>query len=126
MVSQQMIQPGIERVIFEGWSLHERLRQAQTRPTAEGELETWRTLVAPDQQANFTKRLEWDDLIPEQAAWALNPAPATGPTPPLLVGHPGASTHGCSPEQTTRPFGTTGQTIAIRACMAPGSSLGPS
>jgi type 2 lantibiotic biosynthesis protein LanM len=77
-----MIQPGIERVIFEGWSLHERLRQAQTRPTAEGELETWRTLVAPDQQANFTKRLEWDDLIPEQAAWALNPAPATGPPPP--------------------------------------------
>jgi len=82
MVFKQMIQPGIERVMFEGWSLHERLRQAQTRPTAEGELETWKTLVAPDQQANFTKRLEWDGLIPEQAAWALDPAPASGPTPP--------------------------------------------
>ena len=77
-----MIQPGIEQLMFEGWRLHERLRQAQSRSTAEGELETWRILVAPDQQANFSKRLEWDGLTPEQAAWALNPAPATGPIPP--------------------------------------------
>ena len=76
-----MIQPGIEQLMFEGWKLHERLRQAQSKPTAEGELETWRILVAPDQQANFSKRLEWDGLTPEQATWALDPASATSPVP---------------------------------------------
>jgi type 2 lantibiotic biosynthesis protein LanM len=65
-----------ERLLQEGWTLHSRLRQAPQQIGGEQVLESWRTVVAPDQPANFVKRLEWDGLSAAQAAWALTPDPA--------------------------------------------------
>jgi hypothetical protein len=49
-----------DRLLQEGWSLHERLRQSPPDVTGEKVLESWRMVVAPDQPANFGKRLQWD------------------------------------------------------------------
>jgi type 2 lantibiotic biosynthesis protein LanM len=42
----------------------------------------WRQVVAPDNPANFDKRLAWDGLTPAAAAWALDPDPADCPQEP--------------------------------------------
>ena len=69
----------------EGWSLHQRLELA-VAATDHGQpnvpLESWRQVVAPDQPANFDKRLAWDGLDPASAAWALNPPDASIPQNP--------------------------------------------
>lgn len=72
-----------QRLRLEGWTLHQRMRTAKPAQGGSQELEAWRTVVAPERQANFAKRLEWDGLIPEQAAWVLNPeVPAELDLPP--------------------------------------------
>ena len=71
-----------DRLLREGWSLHARLRQSPPSVTGEKVLESWRMVVAPDQPANFGKRLEWDGLTAAQAAWALAPDPAQVPIHP--------------------------------------------
>ncbi len=71
-----------ERILLESWTLHSRLRQAPQQIGGEQVLESWRTVVAPDQPTNFVKRLEWDLLSAAQAAWALNPDPSEVPTQP--------------------------------------------
>lgn len=90
MTSQLPIQPLCdydesalkERLLLEGWSLHDRLRQCPQEVGGEQSLESWRTVVAPDQPNNFVKRLEWDGLCAAQAAWALTPDPSEVPTQP--------------------------------------------
>ena len=82
--------PSLEqRLRLEGWSLHQRLSwiAAHRLPAGEGSvrdeaLQTWRQIVAPDNPANFDKRLAWDGLTPAAAAWALDPDPADGPQEP--------------------------------------------
>jgi type 2 lantibiotic biosynthesis protein LanM len=78
-----------KRLRLEGWSLHQRLRWAVANgvPTVSGAhrddaLESWRKVVAPDTPANFDKRLTWDRLTPETAAWALQPDRSMGPQDP--------------------------------------------
>jgi len=74
-----------EQLLREGWSLHQRLEVA-VATTDDRQLnlplENWRQVVAPDQPANFDKRLAWDGLNPTSAAWALNPPDATIPQNP--------------------------------------------
>jgi type 2 lantibiotic biosynthesis protein LanM len=74
--------PVLEPLLLEGWSLNTRLRQAPEEASRDASLEHWRTVVAPDQNANFSKRLEWDGRSPAQAAWALAPDPAQVPMQP--------------------------------------------
>ena len=77
-----------DRVRREGWSLHQRLQTAQgggaSSQSAEPaiNLNRWRELVAPDNPANFDKRLEWDGLTLASAAWALNPLAESSPPAP--------------------------------------------
>jgi type 2 lantibiotic biosynthesis protein LanM len=90
MASPQLSQPGagqpqapvVERMRLEGWSLNTRLRQAPDEASSDASLEHWRTVVAPDQHANFSKRLQWDGRSPAQAAWALAPDPEQVPMHP--------------------------------------------
>ena len=69
----------------EGWSLHRRIEaaidagEAPKKPTA---LESWRQVVAPDNPANFAKRLEWDGLNAASAPWALDPPAEAIPQKP--------------------------------------------
>ena len=74
--------PVVERMRLEGWSLNTRLRQAPDGASSDASLEHWRTVVAPDQHVNFSKRLQWDGRSPAQAAWALTPDPAQVPMQP--------------------------------------------
>lgn len=82
--------PSLEnRLRQEGWSLHQRLSWAIAHGVAIGgsaqrddPLKAWRQVVAPDQPANFDKRLAWDGLTPEAAAWALQPDAGTCPQDP--------------------------------------------
>jgi type 2 lantibiotic biosynthesis protein LanM len=77
-----------DRVRREGWSLHQRLQTAQGggagSQSAESatNLKRWRELVAPDNPANFDKRLEWGGLTLASAAWALNPPAESSPQAP--------------------------------------------
>lgn len=78
-------------LLREGWSLHQRLETARESAELSKEfaaLASWREIVAPDNAANFDKRIAWDGLSAASAAWALDPpAVATPPTPdwwPLL------------------------------------------
>ena len=74
-----------QRLLREGWSLHQRLDSA---PTAVGELHNrtvlgrWRQVVAPDSLGNFDKRLRWDGFSEASAAWALDPPAAAIPANP--------------------------------------------
>jgi len=77
------------RLRREGWSLHQRLNWAVVHglPSGVGSLrsdalQSWRQVVAPDRPVNFSKRLAWDGLSPEAAAWALQPDTASGPQEP--------------------------------------------
>jgi type 2 lantibiotic biosynthesis protein LanM len=70
----------------EGWSLHQRLEAAMA---TEGQtlrsnihFDSWRQVVAPDNTANFDKRLTWDNLTPASAAWVLNPPAESTPQSP--------------------------------------------
>jgi type 2 lantibiotic biosynthesis protein LanM len=71
-----------ERLLREGWSLHARLRQTPKEASGNTSLDHWRKVVAPDQHANFRKRLQWDGLSPFKAAWALNPNSSQVPMQP--------------------------------------------
>ncbi len=75
-----------QRLRLEGWSLHQRLSWAVTHghPPVGGPHQTdglwsWRQIVAPDNPLNFDKRLSWDGLTLEDAAWALQPDAASCP-----------------------------------------------
>lgn len=82
--------PSLEqRLRLEGWSLHQRLSWIASQGQPPGErsirdeaLQSWRQVVAPDNGANFDKRLTWDGLTPAAAAWALDPDPADCPQEP--------------------------------------------
>jgi type 2 lantibiotic biosynthesis protein LanM len=83
MLSSAAKQSLEQRLRLEGWSLHQRLSWvvAHGLPPVGGSkqndaLQTWRQVVAPDNPANFNKRLAWDGLTPAAAAWALEPGPA--------------------------------------------------
>jgi len=77
------------RLRREGWSLHQRLATAAAaaaatagKPPAAATLAGWRQIVAPDNKANFDKRLGWDGLSEASAAWALDPPPEATPSDP--------------------------------------------
>jgi type 2 lantibiotic biosynthesis protein LanM len=62
----------------EGWSLHQRLEWEGFKagltipqPSRDDLLERWQRVVAPDQTANFMKRLNWDNVTREKAEWAV-------------------------------------------------------
>jgi len=76
-----------DRLRREGWSLHQRLEKAAAaatagEPPAVATLEGWRQIVAPDNRANFNKRLRWDGLSEASATWALDPPPEATPADP--------------------------------------------
>jgi len=78
----EMLEASLRR---EGWSLHQRLDSAAGQSGAletSALLESWRQVVAPDNPANFDKRLAWDDLNAASAAWALDPPAAATPQSP--------------------------------------------
>ena len=78
-----------QALLLEGWSLHERLSWVANHglnqtssalpPPA---LNEWRRIVAPDNSANFDKRLDWDGLTVTPAARALDPSPDDCPQEP--------------------------------------------
>lgn len=81
-----------QKLLGEGWSLHQRLAITATRgveapplPTDGDPLASWRKVVAPDQLEAFAKRLQWDGLTPEAAAWALEPAGLEPPEAPAWL-----------------------------------------
>ncbi|MFM8275870.1 MAG: DUF4135 domain-containing protein, partial [Cyanobium sp.] len=80
-----------DRLRREGWSLHQRLETAAAavaaaaaagEPPGGARLAGWRQIVAPDNSANFNKRLRWDGLSEASAAWALDPPPEATPSDP--------------------------------------------
>lgn len=90
-VAVQKIDTLDARLLREGWSLHQRLEVASSAAEASqagADLASWRQIVAPDNAANFDKRLAWDGLSAASCTWALDPpAGATPQTPhwwPLL------------------------------------------
>ena len=59
------------RLHREGWSLHQRLEAAITSgevPQSGAAIQSWCQIVAPDNDANFDKRLAWDGLSAASAA----------------------------------------------------------
>jgi type 2 lantibiotic biosynthesis protein LanM len=81
-----------QKLLKEGWSLHQRLattalRRAEAPPLAADAdpLAGWRKVVAPDQLDAFVKRLQWDGLTPDAAAWALEPAGLEPPDAPAWL-----------------------------------------
>ena len=84
------VQPSLEQALrMEGWSLHQRLSWVATHglpetyaPLPPSTLQEWRQIVAPDNSANFDKRLDWDGLTATAAAWALAPKPDDCPPRP--------------------------------------------
>jgi type 2 lantibiotic biosynthesis protein LanM len=82
--------PSLEnRLRLEGWSLHQRLNRAMAHGVTSGSeahahdvLQGWRQVVAPDHAANLEKRLAWDGLTPDAAAWALQPDATSCPQDP--------------------------------------------
>ena len=80
------------KILKQGWSLHQRLAITATRgaeapplPKDADPLASWRMVVAPDQREAFAKRLQWDGLTPEAAAWALEPAGLEPPEAPAWL-----------------------------------------
>lgn len=71
-----------ERLWREGWSLHQRLQGAPRVAGRSDALAGWRTLVSPENHANFVKRQRWDELSELSAAWALDPPPEATPKDP--------------------------------------------
>jgi type 2 lantibiotic biosynthesis protein LanM len=78
-----------QRLLYEGWSLNQRLCWASAQSCASDKagnpdeaLKAWRQVVAPDAISNFDKRLAWDDLSLKAAALALRPDPADCPSDP--------------------------------------------
>lgn len=78
-----------QQLLQEGWSLHQRLcctAQKGLLPESEALanhwLKSWLQVAAPDDPANFEKRLDWDGLTTDTALWALNPDPADCPQDP--------------------------------------------
>ena len=77
-----------KRILREGWTLHQRLQVAAERVDTLVEasgvrsLESWCQMVAPDNPANFNKRLSWDGLTPACAAWAFDPPDQSIPQDP--------------------------------------------
>lgn len=75
-------------LLLEGWSLHQRLNSAMgqgiVKPNSRvfQELDIWRGQIAPDNPANFDKRLDWDSLSEFDAAWALDPPAEAAPQSP--------------------------------------------
>ena len=81
-----------QKILGEGWSLHQRLAITASRGTeapslaADADpLASWRKVVAPDQLGAFAKRLQWDGLTPDAAAWALEPAGLEPPEAPAWL-----------------------------------------
>ncbi|MFN9428446.1 MAG: type 2 lanthipeptide synthetase LanM [Cyanobacteriota bacterium] len=81
-----------QTILGEGWSLHQRLaitalRGAEAPPLAANAdpLASWRKVVAPDQLDAFVKRLQWDGLTPDAAAWALEPVGLEPPEAPAWL-----------------------------------------
>ena len=73
------------RLHREGWSLHQRLEAAITSgevPQSGAAIQSWCQIVAPDNDANFDKRLAWDGLSAASAAWALDPPGEAAPHTP--------------------------------------------
>lgn len=63
-----------DKLLREGWSLHQRLEDSSSIEFHNSDsLDNWRQIVAPEFPENFYKRLVWDGLSLDQAAWALNP-----------------------------------------------------
>ena len=77
-----------ERVLREGWTLHQRLQAAAgcdlaNELSSEARvLDRWLAFVAPDNPLNFDKRLAWDNLTIAAALWALDPPEAATPKCP--------------------------------------------
>jgi type 2 lantibiotic biosynthesis protein LanM len=78
-----------QRLLQEGWSLHQRLscttkkgQRPDSGALANHWLKSWQQVAAPDNPANFEKRLAWDGLTADAALWALNPDPADCPQDP--------------------------------------------
>ena len=81
-----------QKVLGEGWSLHQRLAITATRGAEApllaanaDPLASWRKVVAPDRLDAFAKRLQWDGLTPDAAAWALEPAGLEPPEAPTWL-----------------------------------------
>lgn len=72
-------------VLLEGWSLHERLRDAPDSTDMDFRLEAWCRAVAPDQSENFDKRLQWDGITKAQAAWAIQVGVSDAPREPAWL-----------------------------------------
>ena len=105
---------------LEGWTLHQRLRflashglSQRSTPLPPSALEQWRRIVAPDNSANFDKRLDWDGLSAASAAWALAPRAEDRPQDPswwpVLVAlrqaaSDGLSTSGLEERCSREPF----------------------
>jgi len=75
-------------VLREGWTLHERLDASKW---LEGPInlagknpavDRWIEIVAPYNDKNFEKRLDWDELSISRASWALDPPVAATPQHP--------------------------------------------
>lgn len=71
-----------ERLWCQGWSLHQRLQGAPRVAGRSDALAGWRTLVSPENHANFVKRQRWHELSELSAAWALDPPPEATPKDP--------------------------------------------
>ena len=81
-----------QKILGEGWSLHQRLAITATRGSEAPHLAanadplaSWRKVVAPDRLETFAKRLQWDGLTPDAAAWALEPAGLEPPEAPAWL-----------------------------------------
>jgi type 2 lantibiotic biosynthesis protein LanM len=72
-----------DQLLREGWSLLQRLDAAPPDFLASTILlESWCQVVAPDRPSNFDKRLRWDGLSADRAAWALDPPEDATPQNP--------------------------------------------
>lgn len=77
-----------DRLLREGWTLHQRLHAAAGSDLASELsddariLDPWREVVAPDNPLNFDKRLAWGNLAIAAALWALDPPEAATPKSP--------------------------------------------
>jgi len=115
-----------QKLLREGWELHQRLIIAAGRsaepsasvphPDASAEqLRLWCKVVAPDDEANFAKRLAWDGLTSAAAAWALDPTGMEPPQSPdwwpVLEGLRQAARHSPSASTLLSPELLTGSAV---------------
>jgi hypothetical protein len=123
------------RLLHEGWSLHERLRLAaapdipQTGDISldyQGQLDAWRKAVAPDNASNFDKRLRWDGLTLDSAAWALQPNNSEVPADPFwwrsLQQIRDAAQQAAIPGAPLEPLADRGQGLAFVHVWRPAAS----